>query len=316
MLVRDLQALRVCQKPRPGLDPSRSTAPDQRGPLQLPKPPATAHTPPAVPVTTGPPELDAVWREVLVHPTVAVILGGRGTGKTGLGFRLLELLRYVAPAYIVGLPETGRDLLPDWIGIAPTLDWVPCNAVALVDEAQLRFHARASMLAVTKAISAVLSLSRQRAQTWIFVTHEARLIDRTIVSAADALIFKEPGILQGAFERPELRRLVAQVTAAFGTLSGDRRGSSYVYAPQWDVLGLLPNALPSFWTARLSRAFAAALPPARARFARHLTVQEKAQEAQALRAKGRSYREIAQTLGVTIGTVHNYLKGYSYRRSE
>ncbi|MBI4311521.1 MAG: helix-turn-helix domain-containing protein, partial [Chloroflexi bacterium] len=41
--------------------------------------------------------------------------------------------------------------------------------------------------------------------------------------------------------------------------------------------------------------------------------QEKAQRAKAMRAGGASYSQIADALGVTRGTVVNYLRGYPYK---
>jgi hypothetical protein len=292
-VLRNIHELQV--RPQRGPEPdhgSRVVASDRHAPA--PNSRAVVRPVATVPATTAPPETDAVWPDILAHPTVVVILGSRGSGKTGLGFRILDLLRYVAAPYVVGLPAAARDLVPDWIGIAPTLEDVPANAVILVDEAQLRFHSRASQARVTKALSDALSLSRQRGQTWIFVTQEGRQIDRTILIAADILILKDPGILQARFDRPELRRLVMQARDAFAAVSGERRGFSFVYAPQRDVVGLQPNALPSFWSNRLSRAFAGALPPASSRVARRLTLEERSEKARDLREEGKSYREIAQ----------------------
>ena len=42
----------------------------------------------------APREPDARWRDVLVTPAVALVLGKRGSGKTALAYRLLELFRY------------------------------------------------------------------------------------------------------------------------------------------------------------------------------------------------------------------------------
>ncbi len=259
-------------------------------------------------------EPDARWRQVIVHPSVVLIVGRRDSGKSALGYRLLELLRHVAPPYVVGVPEAARKLLPDWIGLAPTLEEIPPKAVALVDEAYLLFHARSSMARAAKGMSEALNLSRQREQTWIFVTQEARQVDRNIVSAANVVAFKELGGLQLAFERAELSRLAAQARDAFTTVRGDKRRWTFVYASDRDFVGLLQNQLPSFWQARLSRVFAQGLPRARARAAKRLTPQEKAEQARELRARGLSYRAIARVLGVTPGTVVNYLKGYPYRR--
>ena len=132
-------------------------------------------------------EPDAEWRRFIVHPSVVLILGKRGIGKTALGYRLLELFRYGPRPYVVGVPASAQKDLPDWIGIAPSLEEVPPNSIALVDEAYLAYHARGSMATQSKAMSQNINLSRQREQTIIFVSQEARQVDKNIASSAKTL---------------------------------------------------------------------------------------------------------------------------------
>lgn len=80
-------------------------------------------------------ERNAAWFTKILHPSVVIILGKRGSGKSALGYLLLELLRFVADIYVLGIPEQARSLLPEWIGIVPSLDDLPNKCIALVDEA-------------------------------------------------------------------------------------------------------------------------------------------------------------------------------------
>lgn len=299
--------------------------------LKLPGPPApemksgaglpAAITPPHSPASLTPPaalvlpaNLDAAWRQKITHPSVVMILGKRGSGKSALGYRLLELFRYVASPYVVGVPSFARRLLPDWIGIAPTLEDVPQKAIALVDEAYLAYHARGSMARDSRSMSQLLNLSRQREQTIIFVTQEARQADRNIASSANVVVFKDLGILQLEFERPELNKLAARATEAFATVQGDRREWSFVYAPDADFIGLQENGVPTFWTPGLSRVFATEAAPATLRAPARLTPKERAVRAQAMREQGASYKQIADALGVSRSTAVNYIKGYARER--
>ena len=72
--------------------------------------------------------------------------------------------------------------------------------------------------------------------------------------------------------------------------------------------------MPSFWKPTLSRLFATGSAPSTPRTPKRLTLQEKAQKARQMRAGGASYGEISRALGVSKGTVNNYLKGYRHRR--
>jgi hypothetical protein len=110
------------------------------------------------------------WLAIIRHPIVAVVLGKKGSGKSGLGYRLCEHLRWTAPIYVVGLPSNALKYLPDWISVVPDIGDLPNGCVALVDESYILFHARSSMTARAKAMSQMINLSRQRGQTLIFVT--------------------------------------------------------------------------------------------------------------------------------------------------
>ncbi len=261
-------------------------------------------------------EIDSVLLRATPHPCVVLVLGKRGSGKTAFGYRLLELHRYGPRPYVVGLPDSARDLLPDWIGIAPSLDEVPPDAIVLVDEAYVPYHARGSTAQRGRALSQLVNLSRQRGQTIIFVSQEARQIDKNIASSADAVVFKDLGMLQPEFDRPELAKLAVRARDALALVKGDRRRWSFIYASGADFLGPIENELPTFWKAGLSRAFAAAGPPAAARPARSLTAEDKPRRAKELRSRGASYRRIALDLGVSPGTAVNYVRGYPYRQGK
>ena len=257
-------------------------------------------------------EPDARWRSLIVPPAVVVIVGKRGSGKSGLAYRLLVLFRYhLTP--VVGVPAEARRHLPDWIGIAPTLEDLPPKSVALVDEAYMLYHSRHSMARDNKSMSQVVNLSRQRDQTLIFVSQEARQIDRNIASSANVLVFKETGMLQPDFDRRELRKIAEEAREAFSNKKGNKRRWSYVYSPDANYAGMLESELPSFWKPGLSKLFSAGATPAASRAGRKTSPQEKAQKAKELRSQDFSYSEIARTLGVSKATVVNYLKGYPYR---
>ncbi|MFC1861607.1 hypothetical protein ACFLYL_05000, partial [Chloroflexota bacterium] len=140
------------------------------------------------------------WLAIIRHPQVVVVLGKKGSGKSGLGYRLCEHLRWTAPIYAVGIPANALKYLLDWISVVPSIEDLPNGCIALVDESYIPFHARSSMTTRSKAMSQMINLSRQRGQTLIFVTQESGQIDRNILSSADIIIFKEPGILQPRFD--------------------------------------------------------------------------------------------------------------------
>lgn len=245
---------------------------------------------------------------------MVLILGKRGSGKSALGYRLLELFRYVADIYVVGIPEEARKLLPEWIGIVPSLEDLPAKCIALVDEAYLPYHARGSMTAKSKAMSQALNLSRQKEQTIIFISQDAGQIDKNILGSANVLVFKELGMLQLEFDRPQLTKLATQAKQALDSVQGNKQRWSFVYAPDADFRGLMENELPSFWKPRLSRLFAIGPASPTRRQPKSMTSRDRQKRALELRAQGASYGVIARELGVSRGTAVNYIKGYPYRR--
>ncbi len=257
------------------------------------------------------PETD--WQKVVPHPSAVLILGKKGSGKSALAYRLLELFRFRADAYAVGLPKQAVSVLPSWIGYVDSLKDLPLGSTAVVDEAHLRYNSRTSHTNASRSISEALNLCRQRGQTIIVVSQEARQIDKNIASSTDVIIFKEPAMLQIEFERRELRTIAEDAVSGFRSVKGSKQAWSYVYAPSADHVGMLENTKPSFWSEELSRAFAFGTDTATNRLAPKATIEEKRERANELRAAGHSYGEIAQALGVSKATAVNYVKGYRYR---
>lgn len=247
---------------------------------------------------------DVRWRELVPHPSVVVILGKRGSGKSSLGYRLLELARTTRPTYAVGLPASVISKLPDWLGVGIALDDIPPGSTVLIDEAYISFHARDSQTRSNKDLSQVLNLSRQRDQTLIFVTQESRQVDRNMISVADVIVFKEPSALQVQFERPEIREFAEKATAEFRQLSGNRRRFSYVVSPGQDYAGMIENNTPEFWTPALSKPFAG--PPvesAKPRRGRRMPPSERRPLVRQKRSAGWSLNQIAKHFGVSKPTI-------------
>jgi len=197
-----------------------------------------------------------LWLRIILLPSVLIIPGKRGSGKSGLGYRLLEIFRYILNPYVLGIPTQAQKLLPDWIGIARNINEIPPFSMVLLDEAYLRYHSRDSLSTQNKEMSKLVNLSRQRNLTIIFITPETSQLDKNIISQANVIIFKEPAMLQLKFDRKELNEIAEQAKMAFNDLSGDKRKWSYVYSEDTDFMGLVENSLPTFWSTELSHAFA------------------------------------------------------------
>ena len=266
-------------------------------------------------LSTWSPPPDLQWQRLAPHPSVGAIVGRRGSGKSALGYRQLELQKDRAACYVVGPPSL-RKLLPDWIGVVQGMADVPSDAVVLIDEAYLLLHSRDSMSRAGRSIGPLINLSRQKKLSLIFISQEARQIDVNILSQLDWVAVKEPSELSMEFERRELRRFTDKARLEFGAIRGDRRSWTWVYSEPADFSGIVKNELASFWRPALSHAFADAGPstanqwsssPPGLRKGRRTPAAELKARARAMREAGYSYSQIAHALGLSKGTAWNWL---------
>lgn len=254
-----------------------------------------------------------LWSDAIKHPAIIVIFGGRGSGKTATGYSIIEDFRYSLTPYVVGFPENSKSLLPGWMGIEQKLEDVPSGSISLVDEAYLWHHARDWRKADNRDICRLLNLSRQQKKTIVFIAQIGRQLDIDIVSSADVLIIKNPGMLQPKFDRPELRDILNDARQAFKTVKGDIRRWSYVCSQRTNFAGLLEDDLPTFWNNKLSEAYSHSGDIASPKLPKSLTDEEKKQKAGELHQAGWSLSRIASYFGVSKGTVFNWIHDYPYR---
>jgi hypothetical protein len=129
------------------------------------------------------------------------------------------------------------------------------------------------------------------------------------------MVFKDLGMLQLEFDRPELNRIATQAKQAFEKVKGDKRRWSYIYSPDKDFLGLLENSLPSFWSDKLSHVFATGVEKSATKLPKMMALEEKIAKAKELYKTGWSLSQIANYFGVTKSTVFNWIHGYPYRKN-
>ena len=249
---------------------------------------------------------DAQYLLLAPHPSVVLIHGMRGSGKTAQGWRLLELYKDQAEPYVVGLPASAWNLVPDWVGKLDRLEDAPHGSVVLIDESYLQYNARGSMTDAGRSIGALINLSRQKQQTLLFVVQDASQLDRNIVSQLDALLIKEPSDLSEGYERPQMRWITNKARAAFRTIKGDKRKWTYVYSEAAGDVGLVENRLPTFWKPALSRAFAnigADLTHGTPRKGTKTSREELKAKAEELMLVHRTYGKVAKAMGLPKSTV-------------
>ena len=286
-----------------GTAPIQKVTPHMENPASSPPATQTAHEV----KQTGPKQY--TWLEILPPGSVTLILGKPGSGKTALGYYLLERLRYRTRCYVVSLPDTVHGDLPSWLGVVRSLEEAPIEAALLVDEVVLQFPARMSASEKNQKLLEVISLARQRSQIIIFIAQEASYIDINILRGLSTLIIKEPAPLQVPFERAELREFIQRAQEEFEKAEQDKRCWSYVAFSPCGYRGMVKTAKPDFFSDALSRCYAFPYQENSEKRAHTLSKEEKKKKAYEWCTKDRlSVREIAHRLGVSKSTVWNWIQ--------
>ena len=251
---------------------------------------------------------DSKWLEIIPHPSVVLILGRRGSGKSALSHRLLELSRFRSLPFVLGMPQQALKDLPEWLGVVNSPDEAPVDSTLLVDEAHIRFNARDSQKQMSREISWIINLSRQKQQTLIFVSQQARTIDKNIASTADVLIIKEPEPLQVKFERREINEIVKLAAEKFHIIKKDKTKWSLVYSPARNFSDMLTNELASYWNDRLSRVSALPGSAIVQKPAKKPSEADKVKRVKLLKRMGLNVPQIMREIGVrSRTTIYKYL---------
>jgi len=199
-------------------------------------------------------------RQVITMPGVILIMGDYGTGKTGLAMQIMDdfhTRKGIAGA--VCYPEKPtklRRLLPSWVKIVTSIKELPPNCICVVDETSQLAHARRSSSQSAVDMDALCSISRQRNQLIIFVSHHSRKLDINDIHSSRLLIWKRPTLADTIWEREELQPYVLRAWEIFQDMTPRQQLlSAYVMNLRQMEFSLFQNRLPSWWSEELSTVF-------------------------------------------------------------
>ncbi len=181
---------------------------------------------------------------------IALIFGKRGSGKSALGFRILENIwnKTKRRCYVLGMEST---ILPSWIGKVTNVNELKNDSVVLVDEGAVSYSSRESMSSKNKELSKLMAIARHKDLTLIFVTQNTGMIDKNILKLADILLIKEGSLLQLEMERPEIKKFYEKTEKAFKNIKTNRKSLTYIIDSSFE--GVISFEPPSFWTANISK---------------------------------------------------------------
>ncbi len=183
---------------------------------------------------------------------IVLIAGKRGSGKTALGFTLLELAKGKKQCYVVGI----KARLPRWIKQTDSIERIKNNSVVLIDEAAISLSARQTSNAFNKAISKLMVIARHKQLSLIFISQNTAMLDINVLRLIDAFIIKQPSLLQERFERKEIKDIIENAKQEFAAIANKENNKAYAYVVSDWFEGMIKTALPSFWNEKLSKSFA------------------------------------------------------------
>lgn len=182
---------------------------------------------------------------------IIAVAGRRGSGKSVLGFRILENIHANTsrPCFALGVKQS---VIPEWISSIDSLDDVDNNGIVLVDEGAVSFGSRNSMSAKNKELGKLLAVARHKDLTLIFITQNTGMIDKNVLNLCDTIILKEGSLLQEKMERSVMKDMYRTANEELKKIdSKDRKSHCYVFDSDFE--GLLKVSLPSFWSSKVSK---------------------------------------------------------------
>jgi hypothetical protein len=182
---------------------------------------------------------------------IGIIIGARGSGKTGIGIKLLENLyaKYKKKCFAMGFNEKE---FPNWIKVVPEISKINNDSFVLIDEGGIFFSSRDSMTNINKLLSELILISRHKNISILFISQNSSNLDVNILRQADFLILKNSSLLQKEFERKIIQRIYDSISENFSKYKKDKR-VAYIYSN--DFQGFISNPLPSFWGVNISKSF-------------------------------------------------------------
>lgn len=204
-------------------------------------------------------------KSVIRFPGVIMIMGDVRTGKSGLAHEIANQMHtsHDMPAAL-HLPKVGENqkkrinkLIPSWMQItANRRDW-PQNGVIIYDEAAQSAHSRRSQSGDAVELDDLLSISGQRQQLIVFISHYSRKLDLNICAAVHRLIWKRPTYAHTMWERDEMADFTMKAFDFFQAIKGDTAKKRAALVLDMDNFHFfhVDNKLAPWWTDELSRLF-------------------------------------------------------------
>jgi Cdc6-like AAA superfamily ATPase len=205
-------------------------------------------------INTDKGDYDDFKKRILTGSNIVLITGKRGSGKTALGMKFIEMFKKSTKKKIFTIGfQTAK--LPFGIRKADNMESIKNNSVVLIDESAITFSSRDSMKSPNKQLGKLMSIARHKNLNLILIAQNSGMVDLNVLRLADTIILKEPSLLQTQFERKAIKDLYEKAGKHFKELDGKKERKSYFYVMDDEFEGLLKHSLPEFWNESISKSF-------------------------------------------------------------
>lgn len=212
----------------------------------------------------SPPQSTTLLKAV-PFPGVIIIMGTRGSGKSGLAYEIADQLhsrRHIPGAVFVTVTMTHvapklNKLLPKWFSVITTLNNLPNRAVIILDEASQMAHARRTQSAQSLSLDRLVGIARQKQQLLIFISHHSRKLDPNLIHDSDRVLWKKPTYAHALFERDEISQFTYKALDFFSGIKGEKAQLKACLAMDFHNLRFAKfnNQIPSWFSDELSHIF-------------------------------------------------------------
>ncbi|HLF54279.1 MAG TPA: zonular occludens toxin domain-containing protein [Candidatus Nanoarchaeia archaeon] len=195
--------------------------------------------------------IDSFENRLLNESLILAVAGRRGSGKSVLGFRIMENIhsKTSRPCFALGVKQS---VLPSWISSIEEISQVKNRGIVLVDEGAISFSSRESMSKENRGLGELLAIARHKDLTLIFITQNTGMIDKNVLNLCDTILLKEGSLLQEKMERSVMKDLYSTANSALSRIPSEER-KPYCYVFDADFEGLVQASLPSFWSSKVSK---------------------------------------------------------------